>query len=133
MVKSVDGEKRQVGKSLGINLPTIEQLFEEYYKGRYRKETGELNEIVTTNLIYRGTIAPSELTSRFITEDVPYGLVLISSIGRRFNVPTPTTDAIIHLASVLNRTDYRREGMTLEKLGLGDMTKEGIEEYLREG
>ncbi len=133
VVKSVDGEKRQVGKSLGMNLPTIEQLFEEYYKGRYRKETGELNEIVTTNLIYRGTIAPSELTSRFITEDVPYGLVLISSIGRRFNVPTPTTDAIIHLASVLNRTDYRREGMTLEKLGLGDMTKEGIEEYLREG
>jgi opine dehydrogenase len=115
----VDEEKLEVGKSLGINLPTTEQLFEEYYKGRYRKETGDLSEIVTTNLIYRGTIAPSELTSRFITEDVPYGLVLISSIGRRFNVPTPTTDA--------------REGMTLEKLGLGDMTKEGIEEYLREG
>ena len=133
IVKSVDEEKLEVGKSLGINLPTTEQLFEEYYRGRYRKETGDLNEIVTTNLIYRGTLAPSELTSRFITEDVPYGLVLISSIGRRFNVPTPTTDAIIHLASVLNRTDYRREGMTLEKLGLGDMTKEGIEEYLREG
>jgi len=73
------------------------------------------------------------LTSRFVTEDVPYGLVLISSIGKRFNVPTPTVDAIIHLASVLNGTDYRKEGMTLEKLGLGDMSKEEIEEYLRKG
>ena len=73
------------------------------------------------------------MTSRFITEDVPYGLVLISSIGKRFNVPTPTVDAIIHLASVLNGADYRSEGITLEKLGLGDMTKEEIEEYLREG
>jgi opine dehydrogenase len=133
VVKSVDQEKLEVGKTLGFNIPTIEKLFEEYYRGRYREETGELNEIVTTNLIYRGTIAPSELTSRFITEDVPYGLVLISSIGERFNVPTPTVDAIIHLASVLNGADYRKEGMTLEKLGLGDMTKEEIEEYLREG
>ncbi len=133
VVKSVDQEKLKVGKSLGINLPTIEQLFEEYYKGRYREETGDLNEIVTSNLIYRGTIAPSEMTSRFITEDVPYGLVLISSIGKRFNVPTPTVDAIIHLASVLNGADYRSEGITLEKLGLGDMTMEEIEEYLREG
>jgi len=133
VVKSVDQEKLKVGKSLGIDLPTIEELFEEYYKGRYREETGELNEIVTTNLIYRGTIAPSELMSRFITEDVPYGLVLISSIGQRFNVPTPTIDAIIHLASVLNRTDYRKEGMTLEKLGLGGMSREEIEQYLAEG
>jgi opine dehydrogenase len=133
VVKSVDQEKLEVGKTLGFNIPTIEKLFEEYYRGRYREETGELNEIVTTNLIYRGTTAPSELTSRFITEDVPYGLVLISSIGERFNVPTPTVDAIIHLASVLNGADYRKEGMTLEKLGLGDMTKEEIEEYLREG
>jgi opine dehydrogenase len=133
VVKIVDQEKLEVGRSLGLNLPTIEQLFEEYYGGRYREETGELNEIVTTNLIYRGTIAPSDLTSRFITEDVPYGLVLISSIGERFNVPTPTVDAIIQLASVLNGVDYRKEGMTLEKLGLGDMTKEEIEEYLREG
>jgi opine dehydrogenase len=133
VVKSVDEEKLEVGKALGITLPSIEQLFEEYYKGRYREKTNDLNEIVTSNLVYRGTIAPSELTSRFVTEDVPYGLVLLSSIGQRFNVPTPTVDAIIHLASVLNQTDYRREGMTLEKLGLGDMTKEEIEGYLREG
>lgn len=133
VVKRVDQEKLEVGKSLGINLPTIEQLFEEYYRGRYTEGTGGLNEIVTTNVIYRGTIAPSELTSRFVTEDVPYGLVLISSIGKRFDVPTPTVDAIIHLASVLNGTDYGKEGMTMEKLGLGDMSAQQIEEYLREG
>jgi opine dehydrogenase len=133
VVKSVDEEKLEVGKSLGMDLPTIEQLFEEYYGGRYSEKTGDLNEIVTSNLVYRGTIAPSELTSRFITEDVPYGLVLISSVGKRFNVPTPTVDAIIHLASVLNGTDYREEGMTLEKLGLGDMSREEIEDYLRKG
>jgi opine dehydrogenase len=133
VVKSVDQEKLEVGKALGIDLPTTEQLFEEYYRGRYSETANDLNEIVTSNLIYRGTMAPPELTSRFITEDVPCGMVLISSIGKRFDVPTPTVDAIIHLASVLNETDYGKEGMTLEKLGLGDMSKEEIEEYLREG
>jgi len=133
VVKMVDQEKLEVGKSLGYNLPSIEQLFEEYYKGRYSENARDLNEIVTSNLVYRGTIAPSDLTSRFITEDVPYGLVLISSIGKRFDVATPTIDAIIHLASVLNQTDYRKQGVTLEKLGLGDMSKEEIEKYLREG
>lgn len=34
VVKRVEEEKLEVGKALGMNLPSIEQLFEEYYKGR---------------------------------------------------------------------------------------------------
>jgi opine dehydrogenase len=61
------------------------------------------------------TIAP-----RFITEDVPMGLVAWASMGRKLRVPTPTLDAMIHLAGVAKGTDFWKDGRTVERLGLAD-------------
>ena len=66
------------------------------------------------------------LDSRYITEDVPDGLVLLSSMGRQFSVPTPTSDALIHLWEIINNDDYWAKGRTMEKLGLAKMS---IEEF----
>jgi opine dehydrogenase len=41
------------------------------------------------------------LDYRYITEDVPYGLVTWSSIGDMLGVPNPTMKACIQIASVL--------------------------------
>ena len=49
---------------------------------------------------------PASMRDRFITEDVPYGLVFLSTLGQLLNVPTPVSDAIINLCGAINRTDY---------------------------
>jgi len=46
---------------------------------------------------------PEHLKDRYITEDVPYGMVLVSTLGDLLDIPTPTHDGIIQLASVINR------------------------------
>ncbi|MDH7604855.1 MAG: NAD/NADP octopine/nopaline dehydrogenase family protein, partial [Melioribacter sp.] len=71
---------------------------------------------------YRGIKAPNRLNMRYITEDVPMSLVPISSVGKKFGVQTPTIDAIIHLASILTQTDYWKEGRTVERLNIQNMT-----------
>ena len=62
-----------------------------------------------------------------------YGLVPLASIGKLVGVPTPTMDALITLGSVINETDYRREGRTVERLGLAGMTVEEIVRFVTEG
>ena len=47
--------------------------------------------------------APTSLDHRFLDEDVPYGLVPLSELGRFAGVPTPTIDHLIHLAAVAPR------------------------------
>jgi len=81
------------------------------------------------------TIGPMEEISkaRYITEDVPYGLVTYSSLGTIAGVKTPTIDSIIQLASVINKVDYVAEGRTAEVLGLSGMTTKQVNDFLHNG
>jgi opine dehydrogenase len=51
-------------------------------------------------------------------DDVPNVLVPLASAGRHAGVPTPATDAVIAIASVLAGSDFARHGRRLETLGL---------------
>jgi opine dehydrogenase len=77
---------------------------------------------------------PFSLKTRYLTEDVPYGLVTYSSLGDMLKVPTPVSDAIITIASVLNEEDYWGIGRTVEKLGINpSWTVEQLNKFLYEG
>jgi opine dehydrogenase len=73
------------------------------------------------------------LKGRYITEDVPYGLVPISELGDLVGVETPVIDGVIELGSVITEANYRKSGRTLQKLGLADMSKVQLLNYVNEG
>jgi len=68
-----------------------------------------------------------------VTEDVPYGMVLLSTLGDLLRVPTPTHDAAIQLTSIINRTDYWKTGRGMKQLGLSRLDKKGLNRFLLEG
>ena len=71
-------------------------------------------------------LGPTSLKDRYVTEDVPYGLVPDSELAKKAGVATPTIDAMIDIASVACQEDYRKTGRTLETLGLADLKREEI-------
>ena len=62
-----------------------------------------------------------------------HGLVPMAEIGHSLGVKTPVIDALITLASALHKVDYRVEGLTLKKMGLGGVRPRDILKILREG
>ena len=60
---------------------------------------------------------PTKVDSRYISEDVPQGLVMLEALGEALDVPTPIATALIEIASAALGRDLRAEGRTLEKLG----------------
>ncbi|HZK25925.1 MAG TPA: NAD/NADP octopine/nopaline dehydrogenase family protein [Thermoclostridium sp.] len=60
---------------------------------------------------------PIAVDSRYISEDVPQGLVLLETLGLQFKVETPICTALIDIASAALGRNLRTEGRTVERLG----------------
>jgi len=118
VLEKVDEERVKVAAALGIRALTAR----EWLYLAYNAAGDNLQDAMKSNSGYKGIKAPTRINMRYITEDVPSSLVPISSVGKKFNVQTPTIDSIIHIASCLNQTDYWKEGRTVERLGIQDMT-----------
>lgn len=76
---------------------------------------------------------PENMKDRFITEDVPYGMVLISSLADMLNIPTPAHDSVIELCSTINGENYWETGRTVEKLGIKRLDVNNLKKFLTEG
>lgn len=69
---------------------------------------------------------PDTINNRYLLEDVPNGLCLLSSLGRNAKIDTPVTDSLIVISSTLLKRDFRNNGRTLNNIGLSNMTPEEI-------
>ena len=73
------------------------------------------------------------LNTRYVTEDVPYALVLASSLGAATGVPTPVVDGLVAVSSAMLGRDFRAEGRTLASLGLDGLDVTGLVGFARTG
>jgi len=53
---------------------------------------------------------PHDITSWYLTEDVPYGLVPWSHIGKAVGVETPVIDSIVNIYNVVHERNWWEEG-----------------------
>lgn len=61
-------------------------------------------------------ISPTSIHSRYITEDVSQGLVLLENIADVLGFMPPITSSLIYLASTALGYNFRKYGRTLDKL-----------------
>jgi len=140
--ESLNEERLSICKAMGYKLYHWNDLdFRDYNLGeteeecRYRILNTSMDAAFGKDGIYAGMKmkGPEHLKSRYVTEDVPYGMVLVSTLGDILNIPTPTHDAVIQLASIINRTDYWKTGRGVKELGLAGLNKQGLKKFLLEG
>ncbi len=118
VLEKVDEERVAVAGALGWHAVTAREWLYLAYNAVGRT----LREAMRGNPGYKGILAPKRMEMRYITEDVPCSLVPMSSLGKKFGVPTPMIDALITMASTMHEVDYFRRGRTVEKLGLADLS-----------
>lgn len=140
--ESLNQERLSICRALGYQLYHWDNLeFRNYNLGeteeecRYRILNTSMDAAFGKDGIYAGIKmkGPEHMKDRYVTEDVPYGMVLLSTLGSLLGVPTPTHDAVIQLSSVVNRTDYWRTGRGMKELDLSKWDKKGLKKFLKEG
>jgi opine dehydrogenase len=122
VVERIDAERRAVARAMGVEVPSIK----DFYAMSYGVSGKDLHDAIQQVRAYDGIKGPTSLNTRYLFEDIPTGLVPLSCLGRAMGVPTPAMDAVIELGSILLNRDFRKEGRSLEKLGLAGKSPEEI-------
>jgi opine dehydrogenase len=119
LLERVSAERLGVAGRLGVSLPDIHQwLLRTYQLGgdtladTFRRLTYE------PTGPYQWTPTPRSMDHRYITEDVPCGLVPMSALGHAVGAATPVIDGLIALSSAMLGRDFMTEGRNLAYLGL---------------
>jgi opine dehydrogenase len=134
IIAAVDQERLKAVEKLGLTPRSFVELF--YQTGlttERARSSRSVYQAIWESAPNRTIKSPKTLDHRYLHEDVGYGLVPMAALARLVGVETPVMDGLIAVASEINGIDYRREGLTLEKMGLGQVKAEDLSGFLQEG
>jgi opine dehydrogenase len=129
-IKGVYEEVKRVAEAIDVNMLEYPEeafwskstIMSHYFKAPFDKE---------------GVVAhisgPSSMMARYVTEDIPYGLVPVGLLARQLGIDTPIIDGVIATASVINETNYWEAGRSLEELGLAGLNRGELKRVLECG
>jgi opine dehydrogenase len=129
-IKGIFEEVSRVAEATGVKMNT-------YPEEDFWNKSAIMSSYTRAVFDKEGCVAkisgPASVKSRYITEDIPYGLVPIRKLAVQYDTPTPLIDAVIRLGSVINQTDYMSEGVSLEEIGIKGFSRDDLRRFLNEG
>jgi len=126
----IDSERMAVARAYGVRVESARDWLMRAYEGIHGDT---LYERIQSNRAYAGLKAPKTLYMRYLTEDVPCGLVPIVSLAEVAGIETPASRGIVDVACSLLRRDFWVEGRTRKNLGLDSLSVPEIIELVEKG
>ncbi len=127
LLERLDLERLDIAQALGLEVRTI---FEHFHLSFHVPvaSISEMNQQMHAQ--GNGGTGPATADSRYVTEDVPYGLVLTAALGRLTGHPAVLHEAGIGIFSAMYGRDFENENeilkaLELERFSLEDLKRAG--------
>ena len=130
LLEQLDLERLEIAGALGLEVKTI---FEHFHLSFHVPiaSISEMNHQM--HMQGNGGIGPATADSRYVTEDVPYGLVLTAALGRLTGHPAPLHEAGIRIFSAMYGRDFEEENEILKALDLSSHSLEDLRRAAKTG
>lgn len=122
VILSLDEERRAIGRALGFRLLPVHEAFHQAGFG----PQGDLWSVINGSRMLTQLRAPGAVNTRWLTEDVPYGLAAWASLGDELGVETPTMDALVRLGLIVTGLAGAPCGRGAAELGLAGLDARGM-------
>lgn len=130
IIEALDTERLALANAFGLSVRSVQ----EHYALSFGVEPGPVGDMAAAVYRMRPELAgPKTLDTRFITEDVPFGLVPLEFLGAICSVPLPVHQAGIALFDAISARDFRAENDLLPALGLAALSPAELHNQLRKG
>lgn len=108
-IERIDVERLMVMKAIGLNGTSCLDII----NNAWNTECKTLYSAIHTN--YQSSKGPKSIEYRFITEDIPFGIVPIVKLGKLYGVSTPYCELLVNMYSALMNRDFMKIGPEFNK------------------
>ena len=127
VITALDAERRAVGEALGLRLLPVADAFHAAGFG----PQGDLWATINGSQMLTAMRAPGSLQTRWLSEDVPYGLRTWVELGEALGVEMPVARACIALGDAVMGVESWRIGRSLADLGIDGLDRQALLDYVR--
>ena len=129
VIEALDRERLALGAAYGISLTPVAEGFAKAGFG----PRGDLWSVINGSRMLTALRAPGQLDTRWLTEDLPYGLATWLALAGPVGVGMPVARSLITLGSALLGRDFEAECRDLRALGIDNLPVESLFRYLETG
>lgn len=123
LILQVDAERVALERAFGLEpLNVIEWMDRAYPDCSGDGLLGRMR----SNPAYAEIQAPTQLNGRYLTEDIPAGLIPMVSLGESVGMRMPVMRSLIEMGGALLGCNFWTGGRTLEKMGLAGLNRDEI-------
>lgn len=130
LLEELDAERLAIAETLGLEVRTI---FEHFHLSFHVPvaSISEMNQQMHAQ--GNGGTGPTTADSRYVTEDVPYGLGLSVVLGEMAGKPAKLHEAGVRIFSAMYGRDFMAENELLNALDLSRYTLDDLQQAARTG
>jgi len=126
LIQAVDRERLAIARALGLELPPVEEAFHRAGFG----PKGDLWGTINGSRMLTQLRAPGSLDTRWLSEDVPYGLATWAALGEQLSVSTPIMRSLVRLTSAATGQDFGKTARTPRDLGIAGLSAQRLLSYV---
>ncbi len=117
IVRRADEERCRILKAIGQKCLN----FLDWAKYVYKCKKSTYLDVFHSIACYKNINSPTSIEYRYLTEDIPTGLVPLISMGRYLRIPTPVMNSLVTIANTILGINFHQLGRTVPKLNLYEM------------
>lgn len=123
VIEALDAERQAVARAFGWALPGVSQ---KLCKTHGLEAQNLARAAAQVHAKRGGPPGPVDVETRYVSEDVPFGLVFTQALAAVVRVPTPVTDTLIAMAELITGQPLASANDLIEGLDLRDETAAGL-------
>ena len=131
---AIDAERMAIAAALGVKIPSLVDWIERAYGVREADLVATFERLTyDPDGPYIANKAAGTLNHKYVTEDVPTGLIPMQELGAATGIPTPAIDALVAVVRIMLDRSFAAEARTLERMGLAGLDAGQIRDVVRDG
>jgi opine dehydrogenase len=130
LIEALDLERLAIAQAFGVSVRTVQ----EHFSLSFHVPMGSVSEMnQEMHRQGRGGFGPKSAQSRYVLEDVPFGLLPTVALGRLVGRPATLHEAGMAIFSAAYGRDFTRDNDLLPTLGLDALSAPALQQLARSG